>query len=117
MCRLPPWVPTLFSLVLLPLGLDSNSLHTRQKYRQREKKYQDTKALYVTLSSGIDFFSSSLFDRQHEIVASCHVEQEFRDCIGSSSITEFWGRAVSLATFCIEASSICYLFVVVAFKQ
>lgn len=62
-------------------------------------------------------FFSFPFDRQHEIVASCHVKQEFRDCSGSSSITEFFGRNVSLAAFCIEASSICYLFVVVAFKQ
>lgn len=53
--RLLPRIPTLFSLALLPLGPDSDSLHTRQKYRQREKKYQDTKALYVTLSSCIDF--------------------------------------------------------------
>lgn len=53
----PPWIPTLFSPALLPLGLENESLYTPDKSTQAEKKYQGTKALYVMLSSCIDFFS------------------------------------------------------------
>lgn len=35
--QFPPWIPTLFSPALLPLGLENNSLHPRQKYRGRKE--------------------------------------------------------------------------------
>lgn len=54
--QFPPRIPTLFSPALLPLGLHNDSLNSPDKSTLAEKKYQGTKALYVMLSSCIDFF-------------------------------------------------------------
>lgn len=74
--------------------------YTPDKSAQAEKKYQGTKALYAMLSSCIDFFSASIFDRQHKIVASCHVKLGLRDRVGSASIIQFTGVNVSWTRHC-----------------
>lgn len=79
--------------------------YTPDKSTQAEKKYQGTKALYVMLSGCIDFFSSCIFDRQHKIVASCHVKLGFRDCIGSTNTIQSFGRDSSRSILCGEAVS------------
>lgn len=86
------------------------ALYTPDKSTQAEKKYQGTKALYVMLSSCIDF-SPCIFDRQHKIVASCHVKLGLGDRIGSASITQFFGRNVSWTRHCGETLTVSNLFV------
>lgn len=83
-------IPTLFSAELLPPPACRATRCTPDKSAPAEKKYQDTKALYVMLSCYIDFFFFCIFDRQHKIVASCRVKQGFRDCAGSTSTTQIF---------------------------
>lgn len=83
------------------------TLCTPDKSTEAEKKYQDTKALYVMLSSCIDFFLFfCIFDRQHKIVASCHVTLGLGDHIGSSSIAQFFGKNVSWTRHCGETLTV-----------
>lgn len=71
------------------------TLYTPDKSAQAEKKHRGTKALYVMLSSCIDFFSR-ISDRQHQIVASRHVKLGLGDRIGSAGINQLFGASVGL---------------------
>lgn len=84
------------------------SLYTPDKSTQAEKKYQGTKALYVMLSSCIDFFFLRIFDRQHKIVASCHVKLGLGDRIGFAALLN------SLVEMCLGWGIVkrCWLWVI-----
>lgn len=108
--QFPPRIPTLFSPALLPLGLHNDSLNSPDKSTLAEKKYQGTKALYVMLSSCIDFFPR-IFDRQRKIVASCHVKLGPGDRVCSASSAQCAGRNVSWARHCGETLTVSNSFV------
>ncbi len=62
------------------------------------------------LSSCIDF-SFGIFDRQHKIVAACHVKLGLGDRIGSAGIAQFFGRNASWMRHCGEMLTVSNSFV------
>lgn len=117
--QFPPWIPTLFSSALLPLGLENNSLHPRQKYRGRKEisRHKSSLCNAVKLHWFIYLFFC-IFDRQHKIVASCHVTLGLGDHIGSASIAQFFGKNVSWTRHCGETLTVSiHLCEVPAFTQ
>ncbi len=110
--QFPPWIPTLFSPALLPLGLENGSLHPRQKYTGRKEISRHKGSLCNAVKlHWFFFFFLRIFDRQHKIVASCHVKLGLGDRIGSASITQFFGRNVSWTRHCGEMLTVSNSFV------